>query len=58
MPNLIEIDVVVKNVKVYNLQWTDRKKDPVGRNEEKEAVIEEIIMCEVDQVKDFCTKLE
>lgn len=57
MPNLIEIDLVVKNVKVYNI-WTDRKKDPVGWNEEKEAVMEEMIMCEVDQVKDFCTKLE
>lgn len=32
--------------------------ESVGWNEDNEAVIQEIIMCKVDQVKDFRTKLE
>lgn len=33
-------------------------KDPVGWNEERESVMEEIIIHKVDQVKDFRAKLE
>lgn len=39
-------------------QFTKAMKDAVGWNEEKETVIEKIIMYKVDQMKDFRTKPE